>query len=86
MSISRHLYPVIPAKAGIHEEQSGAAMAGSIATLAFTRTGYDQHLWYPRNDASELPGIEERAWKSAAKSVWQRRSNVFGGSASLMGR
>jgi hypothetical protein len=27
-----------------------------------------------------------RVWKSAAKFVWQRRSNVFGDSASLMGR
>src|SRR5215213_7111544 len=29
---------------------------------------------------------EERAWKTAAKSVWQRRSSAFGCSASLMRR
>jgi hypothetical protein len=30
--------------------------------------------------------FEERAWKTAAKFVWQRRSNVCDGSGSLMGR
>jgi hypothetical protein len=29
---------------------------------------------------------EEIVWKTVAKFVWQRRSNAFGGSASLMGR
>jgi hypothetical protein len=61
-------------------------MAGCVGPLACTQTWYDPRLWYPPNDSSELLEVEERPWKTAAKSVWQRRSNVTGGSASLIGR
>jgi hypothetical protein len=33
--------PVIPAQAGIHEEESGGQLAGFVVTLVFTQTRYE---------------------------------------------
>jgi len=45
---------VIPAQAGIHEEESGGEKAGCVAQLTFILIWYDLRLWYPRNDASKF--------------------------------
>jgi hypothetical protein len=69
---------VIPAQAGIHEEQSGGAMPGAVVTLAFTQTWYDPLLWYPRNVNSVLPGsrgesLEDRGEVCLAEEVERYR-------------
>jgi hypothetical protein len=69
---------VIPAKAGIHEEESGGSMTVSVVPLAFTQTWYGPRLWYPRSDASELPGsrgesLEERGEVCLAEEVERYR-------------
>jgi hypothetical protein len=44
---------VIPAKAGIHEEQSGGLIAGSAVSSAFTRTWYGPVNLFGTRNGSE---------------------------------
>jgi len=53
-------------------------MAGCVAPLAFILTWYGPRLWYPRNDASELPAsrgesLEERGEVCLAEEVERYR-------------
>jgi hypothetical protein len=53
-------------------------MAGCVAPLAFILTWHGPRLWYPRNDASELPGsrgesLEERGEVCLAEEVERYR-------------
>ena len=55
-SLVRHIpatSAVIPAKAGIHEEQSGGAIAGSDVPSAFTRTWYGPVNLFGTRNGSE---------------------------------
>jgi hypothetical protein len=49
-------------------------MAGCVVPLAFILARYGQRLWYPRNDASQLPGsrgesLEDRGEVCLAEEV-----------------
>jgi predicted transposase YdaD len=53
-------------------------MAGCVVPLAFTRTWYGPHLWYPRNAISELSesrgeSLEERGEVCLAEEVERLR-------------
>ena len=53
-------------------------MAGCVAPLAFILTWHGPRLWYPRNDASELPAsrgesLEERGEVCLAEEVARYR-------------